>query len=209
MSTSQEVSPGQVIEITVLRAATCYFFLWTGCLPEGSRDGSEEQVEPLGYWAPDRSRSNHLCGRGGSGDPSLARCLPDTNITRSGFFVAVGLLLLAIGVPILVVSVRSVMRAYEQDQLATRGLLALVRHPIYSAWIVFILPGLAFLSRSWPMLVTPLVAYAVFKVLIHREDDYLQQRFGDAYLDYRARVNELIPVPKFWRRSAKAVPNAN
>jgi protein-S-isoprenylcysteine O-methyltransferase Ste14 len=124
-------------------------------------------------------------------------------------FVAVGLLLLAIGVPILVVSVHSVMPAYEQDQLATGGLLALVRHPIYSAWIVFILPGLAFLSRSWPMLVTPLVAYAVFKVLIHREDDYLQQRFGDAYLDYRARVNELIPVPKFWSRSAKAVPNAN
>jgi protein-S-isoprenylcysteine O-methyltransferase Ste14 len=124
-------------------------------------------------------------------------------------FVAVGLLLLAIGFPMLAISVRSVMRAYEQDQLATGGLLALVRHPIYSAWIVFILPGLAFLSRSWPMLLTPFVAYVVFKVLIHREDDYLQQRFGDAYLDYRARVNELIPVPKFWRRPTKAIQNAH
>ena len=98
----------------------------------------------------------------------------------------------------LAVSVRSVMGAYKEDQLATGGLLAIVRHPIYSAWIVFILPGLAFLSQSWPMLLTPLVAYAVFKVLIHREDEYLEERFGEAYLDYRARVNELIPVPRFW-----------
>jgi len=46
-------------------------------------------------------------------------------------------------------------------------------------------------------------------MFIDREDRYLQQRFGEAYLEYRARVNELIPVPRFWRRSAKAVPNAN
>jgi protein-S-isoprenylcysteine O-methyltransferase Ste14 len=116
-------------------------------------------------------------------------------------FVAVGLLLLAIGVPMLVVSVRSVMRAYEQDQLATGGLLALVRHPIYSAWIVFILPGLAFLSRSWPMLVTPLVAYAVFKLRIHCEDEYLVQRFGEAYIEYRHRVNELFPISRSWPRA--------
>jgi protein-S-isoprenylcysteine O-methyltransferase Ste14 len=121
----------------------------------------------------------------------------------------IAVILLMVGVPMLVVAVRSVMRAYREDQLATRGLLALVRHPIYSAWIVFILPGLALLNRSWPVLLTPVVAYSVFKLTIHREDEYLQQRFGDAYLDYRARVNELIPVPKFCRRSAKAVPNAD
>jgi len=89
------------------------------------------------------------------------------------------------------------------------GVFALVRHPIYSAWIVFILPGLALLSRSWPVLLTPVVAYAVFKFSIRREDEYLKQRFGDAYLEYRARGNELIPVPKFWRRPGKAVQNAH
>jgi protein-S-isoprenylcysteine O-methyltransferase Ste14 len=129
-------------------------------------------------------------------------------ILPGAVLVAVGILLLAIGVPMLAISVRSLMRAYKEDQFATGGLLALVRHPIYSAWIVFILPGLALLSRSWPVLLTPVVAYSVFKLTIHREDEYLLQRFGVAYLDYRARVNELIPVPKFWRRSAKAVPNA-
>jgi N-acyl-D-aspartate/D-glutamate deacylase len=32
-----------------------------------------------------------------------------------------------------------------------------------------------------------------------REDEYLERRFGQAYLDYRARVNEVIPLPRFWR----------
>ena len=77
------------------------------------------------------------------------------------------------------------------------GAFALVRHPVYAAWIVFLLPGLGLLSRSWLLLVTPLVAYAVFKTLIAKEDDYLTERFGQPYLDYRARVREIIPLPRF------------
>ena len=46
------------------------------------------------------------------------------------------------------------------------------------------------------LLMTPLVAYAAFKLLIHEEDDYLGRRFGPAYLEYRKTVNELIPLPK-------------
>jgi protein-S-isoprenylcysteine O-methyltransferase Ste14 len=44
-----------------------------------------------------------------------------------------------------------------------------------------------------------LVAYTIFKLLIHREDEYLERRFGQAYLDYRARVNEVVPLPRFGR----------
>ncbi|HSM77430.1 MAG TPA: hypothetical protein VLT57_07390, partial [Bryobacteraceae bacterium] len=58
-------------------------------------------------------------------------------------------------------------------------------------------PGLALLLRYWPMLLTPLVAYAIFKSLIHREDKYLEQRFGQPYRDYRRSVNEVIPIPRF------------
>lgn len=116
-------------------------------------------------------------------------------------------ILLVIGVSMLVLAARSATREYNRDQLVTSGIFAVVRHPIYSAWIVLIVPGLALLSRSWPMLLTPVVAYAVFKLSIYREDEYLQQRFGDAYLDYRAPVNELIPIAGFWHWPAKQ--NAN
>jgi len=90
----------------------------------------------------------------------------------------------------------TVMRGYQRDQLLTTGVFAVCRNPVYAAWIVLILPALTLLTRSWPLMLTPLVAYAVFKLLIHVEDDYLRQRFGPAYLDYRARVNEIIPIPK-------------
>lgn len=103
---------------------------------------------------------------------------------------------LGIGVPFLVVSARAASRAYRRDELATTGIFGLVRNPIYSAWIVGILPGLALWSGSWPMLLMPLVAYLVFKVRIRREEEYLERRFGESYRRYRAGVNELIPLPR-------------
>lgn len=112
-----------------------------------------------------------------------------------GVFAAMAAVLLIAGISMLVIAARAVTRAYNSDQLVTSGIFALVRNPIYSAWLVFIIPGLALLGRSWPLLLTPVIGYAVFKRLIHREDEYLRQRFGKTYLDYRAQVSELIPIP--------------
>ena len=96
------------------------------------------------------------------------------------------------------------MKAYNSDRLVTSGVFAIVRHPVYATWIVLNVPGIALLTRSWPMLLTSLAPYAVFKLLVHREDEYLERRFGTEYLAYRARVNDLIPIPRFWRRAAQA-----
>jgi protein-S-isoprenylcysteine O-methyltransferase Ste14 len=115
-------------------------------------------------------------------------------------FLAAGGGLLLVGVPLLVVAGRAATAAYRRNELATTGIFGLVRHPIYSAWIVFLLPGLVLLTASWPLLPTPLVAYAAFKRLIGEEDEYLERRFAQAYRDYRSRVNELVPVPiKAWK----------
>jgi len=115
-------------------------------------------------------------------------------------FATAGGILLALGVPMWLTGAISVMRAYNRDQLVTSGVFGLVRNPVYSAMIVLNLPGIALLTRSWPLFLMPLVAYVIFKLLIHREDEYLERRFGRAYLEYRARVNELIPLPRFWLR---------
>ena len=112
-------------------------------------------------------------------------------------FATVGGILLTLGVPMSLAGVISVMRAYNRDELVTSGVFGLVRNPVYSAMIVLNLPGIVLLSRAWPLFGMPLVAYAVFKLLIHREDEYLERRFGQAYLDYRARVNEVVPIPRF------------
>jgi protein-S-isoprenylcysteine O-methyltransferase Ste14 len=112
-----------------------------------------------------------------------------------------GIALVAAGVLLWIAGVVTVMRAYGRDRLVVSGPFALVRHPVYAAWITLIFPGLVLFTRSWLLLVPPLVAYVVFKRLIHREDEYLEQRFGQEYLGYRRRVNEIIPIPRFWQSS--------
>jgi len=87
-------------------------------------------------------------------------------------FLMVEIVLLLVGVPMLRVAGRAAMRAYNRDQVATTGIFGLTRNPIYAAWIVFLIPGLVFLSHSWPMMLTPVVAYVAFKVWIKKENDY-------------------------------------
>lgn len=111
-------------------------------------------------------------------------------------FLIAGVLLLAVGIPFLVVALIGLNRSYNRDQLATRGIYGIVRNPIYSAWVVFLIPGLVLLSPSWPLLLTPLVAYVAFRARIAREEAYLESRYGDAYLRYRSQVHEFLPFAR-------------
>jgi protein-S-isoprenylcysteine O-methyltransferase Ste14 len=111
-------------------------------------------------------------------------------------FLTFGIALILVGVPMLLAAVRTGMAAYDSDKLATTGLFGIVRNPMYSAWIVFIIPGIVLLTRSWPLFLTPLVAYLAFRLLIRRESEYLEKRFGDAYRKYRTEVPQLFPLPK-------------
>jgi protein-S-isoprenylcysteine O-methyltransferase Ste14 len=126
-------------------------------------------------------------------DLFLLRSMPAAAATAGAILTALGVLLWLAGAV-------TVMRAYKRDELVTTGVFALVRHPVYAGWIALAFPGLALLSRSWPMFLAPLVAWAIFKRLIHLEDEYLERRFGAAYFAYRGRVNEVIPIPRFWRK---------
>ncbi len=118
----------------------------------------------------------------------------------AGVVVTAGAVLTATGLLLWLAGVVTVMRAYERDRLVTSGVFALVRHPVYAAWIALVFPGLALLGRSWPMLLTPWIAYRIFRRLIQQEDKYLERRFGKDYLDYCRRVNEVVPIPRFRRK---------
>ena len=111
-------------------------------------------------------------------------------------FLVARIVLLIVGILMLAVAARAATLAYNSDKLATTGIFGLTRNPIYSAWIVLIIPGLVLLSRSWLLLLTPVVAYVVFKIRIRREYEYLEKRFGDDYRKYKAEVNELFPFPR-------------
>jgi protein-S-isoprenylcysteine O-methyltransferase Ste14 len=146
--------------------------------------------------------------------PSLAYTIAAWAVTKQwpevfrigsahGLLGTIGAVLVAMGLLLWLTGVITVMRAYKRDQLVTSGPFALVRHPVYAGWITGVFPGLALLYQSWPMLLSPFVAYAIFKSRVHVEDEYLERRFGQPYLDYRARVHEVLPIPRLGGRAER------
>lgn len=89
--------------------------------------------------------------------------------------------------------------------LITAGVYRLSRNPMYAAFIVFLVPGIALLINNLLLGVAALGMYAVFKLKIRKEEDYLRQEFGDAFAEYRQRVPQLMPFAGFHRaRRGKA-----
>jgi len=111
--------------------------------------------------------------------------------------VIVGLVLVAIGVPIWVTAGTAVDRAFEAGRLATQGVYALCRHPIYGNAIFFTIPGILLFFRSWLLLTVPLVMVLAFRLLIREEEDYLRKKFGLEFLAYERDVNAVFP--RVWK----------
>jgi protein-S-isoprenylcysteine O-methyltransferase Ste14 len=111
-----------------------------------------------------------------------------------------GVILLAAGIPIQMVAGRSLWKAYHADRLITTGLYAVCRNPLYANIILTILPGLALVCRSWLMLTAPVLLYVLVRARIGREEEYLDKRFGQEYLDYRRRTNSIFPTLRCGRK---------
>jgi protein-S-isoprenylcysteine O-methyltransferase Ste14 len=107
-----------------------------------------------------------------------------------------GVLLVITGIPIFLVSGLTIHKHFNDGKLATKGIYAYFRHPVYGSWIVFIVPGIVLLINSLIGLTAPFFMYSVFRLLIVKEDRYLEEKFGKAYDEYKKKVGEIFP--KFW-----------
>jgi len=108
-----------------------------------------------------------------------------------------GIILLLIGVPFFIASVITVMKAYNAGALVTKGIYGCCRHPLYSAWVVFIVPGIVLLLDTWIGLTVPLFMYLLLRTLVKKEETYLEGVFGTEYLDYKRRVPCIMPFGLF------------
>jgi protein-S-isoprenylcysteine O-methyltransferase Ste14 len=109
------------------------------------------------------------------------------------FTLILGVLLLILGIPIYLVSGLSISKYFREGKLATEGIYAYFRHPIYGSWIVFIMPGIVLLLNSLIGLSIPIFMYVIFKILIVGEDKYLEESFGEEFYEYKNRVGEIFP----------------
>ncbi|HWQ10390.1 MAG TPA: isoprenylcysteine carboxylmethyltransferase family protein [Holophaga sp.] len=111
--------------------------------------------------------------------------------------LAAGGTLLLLGLVIYALGTFSIYKAVDGGQLATRGIYAVVRHPLYAAWIWCLVPGLALLQGTPLTLSVPIVAAIFYRLCIPHEERHLLEHFGDEYRRYRQRVGGI--VPRLWR----------
>lgn len=102
--------------------------------------------------------------------------------------LALGALFLIVGVPFWLLSTGMFLLAYFGGRLETRGPFAVMPNPIYSSWIVFVIPGISLALNWWPLLLTSAVMYVAMRMFIHDEDDALREKFGGQYEEYRKKV---------------------
>ena len=80
----------------------------------------------------------------------------------------------------------------EESQLRTRGVLAWVRHPIYSGLILITLGFFLFIPNL-PTLITCGAILLYLPIGIYLEEKKLIREYGDAYRKYKEEVPALIP----------------
>ena len=76
--------------------------------------------------------------------------------------------------------------------LRTGGVLRVTRNPIYLGFVLLAAAAALATGNAWAWLATPLVALALDRVIIAREERYLAARFPAEYPAYRARVRRWL-----------------
>jgi hypothetical protein len=78
------------------------------------------------------------------------------------------------------------------ERLVTSGPFAWCRNPMYLGHIIFLL-GLALSLRSELAAAITIATIVWFQFRVRRDERRLVERFGQPYLDYKARVRRWIP----------------
>ena len=103
-------------------------------------------------------------------------------------FGGAGLALIAWGFLTLNRAGTTIMPNRGVDHLVTEGAFAFRRNPIYMGETLLFL-GLAELTHNiWFVIAAPLFAIAILVLAILPEERHLEERFGQAYLDYKERT---------------------
>ncbi len=108
-------------------------------------------------------------------------------------FKVAGIVLLAISLVYYFSTLRMMIPGLRANRLITKGAYSICRNPLYSALILFFFPGLGLVCNSWIILTTSIVAYLVFRMAIHEEEEQLERIFGDEYRVYMKRTPRFIP----------------
>lgn len=102
---------------------------------------------------------------------------------------------------------RQAVTEIEADFLCTAGPYAYVRNPLYLGNFLIGL-GLCIAINEWYAYALFTLSYvAVYSVVIPYEEKFLQEKFGDIYVDYKAHTGRLIPRLRSYKGGREVIPN--
>ena len=97
-------------------------------------------------------------------------------------------IVLMVGVVIWLWSVILILTRVPRGELITSGPYALVKHPLYTAVALLVLPWLGFLLNTWLGLVLGIILYVADRMFAPDEEANLAANFGPRWEAYRDSV---------------------
>jgi protein-S-isoprenylcysteine O-methyltransferase Ste14 len=100
-----------------------------------------------------------------------------------------------IGIPAIVAFARAKTRPEPwkpTTALVTTGPYGITRNPMYLGFTLLYAGVTLLVNTVWPVLFVPIILPMMQLGVIHREEAYLERKFGDQYRAYRAQVRRWI-----------------
>ena len=130
---------------------------------------------------------------------STTRFIPVITFTNMRWiFILIGILCFAIGITLWLraVIIDKLDTHIIKNELVTTGVYAYVRNPVYSAFM-FVCTGVLLIYGNLVLLLLPIIYWGFMTVLMKStEEKWLEDLYGQEYIQYLQRVNRCIP----WKR---------
>jgi len=97
-------------------------------------------------------------------------------------------ILLVAGIIIWMWSVYLILRYASKGNLITSGSFAIVKHPLYTAVSLLVIPWIGFLCNSWVGIIIGLAMYIGKRIFAREEEKLLAKTFVDSWEAYKKKV---------------------
>ena len=78
------------------------------------------------------------------------------------------------------------------NQVVTSGIYRFTRNPIYLGFLFMIIGMPLNSGYYWGLILAPLFVVTLNRLVVEREEAYLENKFGEAYTSYKSRVRRWL-----------------
>jgi protein-S-isoprenylcysteine O-methyltransferase Ste14 len=121
----------------------------------------------------------------------------EINFIPYKILIAAAIILLCVGIPLYMTTLKVLKAAYKKQELVTNGIFSICRNPLFAVVIFLFLPGIILFFNSWLLLTIPCFMYFMFKIFINREEYQMEKEFGQKYVKYKNNTSAIFP--KLWK----------